>query len=96
MLGLTDYNCNKSTSTGSDIDNFDVVRVKILIVFNENTFNIIFQYLEEEILFKNQELKELLADLHCRDEEIKMWEESWYRSQQQSYKQTEKHFYAQI
>jgi len=72
-------NCNKSTSTGSDIDNFDVVR-----------------YLEEEILFKNQELKELLADLHCRDEEIKMWEESWYRSQQQSYKQTEKHFYAQI
>ena len=54
----------------------------------------IFQYLEEEILFKNQELKELLADLHCRDEEIKMWEESWYRSQQSQ--KCQQHYFAQL
>jgi len=70
-------NSNKSTSTTGT----DV-----------DTYDVV-RYLEEEILFKNQELKELVADLHCRDEEIKMWEESWYRSQQP---QKCQHYFAQI
>jgi len=37
--------------------------------------------LEDEIIFKNQELQEFVAGIKTRDEKIQMMENIWFRSQ---------------
>ena len=40
-----------------------------------------FQLLEDEIIFKNQELQEFVAGIKTRDEKIQTMENIWFRSQ---------------
>ena len=53
---------------------------------------VLFQHLEDVILFKNQELSEFTADLKARDEKISMLENIWFRSRENIPKQVRNSF----
>ena len=71
---------------GTETDSFDMVKVNP-IKYQIYSVIVLFQHLEDVILFKNQELSEFIADLKARDEKISMLENIWFRSRENIPKQ---------
>ena len=69
---------------GTESDSFEIVKVCTYILHQhfKSVLIVIFQHLEDVILFKNQELSEFNANLKARDEKISMLENIWFRSQE--------------
>ena len=66
----------------TEVDNFDLVKVYTINDLSISSYYIpTFQQLEDEIIFKNQELQEFVAGIKTRDEKIQMLENIWFRSQ---------------
>ena len=60
-------------SVGTESNSFEIMKVWCFFSLNPN-FTSSSQYLEDEIHFKNQEIKEFLAEIKSQDEKIKRLE----------------------